>query len=736
MPRTQTHHHLGPLLAQRLDYAPCLYTCIGFHMRNTFCLSPVVLAILTTSPSIHAEEKDVLLDDIVISGAKEETSLRKTPIAIGKINAQTFDEKKPTFVGQVLNQTPGVYITDLGNGQHMTSIRYPMTTSAVYQYLEDGIPIRPVGLFNHNAMYEINLDGVGGVEVIKGPASSLYGSNAAGGAVNFMTKPASSTPQAILGYQRSDQGYQKYDFGVSGSTDTQGFRATGFVSDRTGGWQQHNNANRTGLTLRHDALLTDETALKTIVSHTHLFTQMPGSVNADDYANRPEFSYNTFTWRKVDATRLSTALEGSWNQGGLSTITGYVRDNTTDQLPSYLIFRSNPASNCGDGSALFEFCGRTTHMQFNSLGLDLRHRQDVLDNTLRMLFGMNIESTHAQANERNLGVTRDSNGVYTQYAALNTRRDYTVDVSSQALYSQLEFSPQPMLHVVLGGRYDHIEYDFHNKLTPSNSTGAPSEQRAYSRFSPKLGAIWNMASNLDGYANASRGFAPPEISSLYGGSLQTPSLKPATYDNLDVGLRYTSADKKQTGELGVYRLNGKNEFVSFSTAPGNSIPTNAGSTVHQGIEFGVSHKETDWDARLNGTYARHRYSAYQASSTVDASGMWMQKAPKWLVNAELGVKPMAQLRFSAEVQYLGPYAMNLLNTVHYPGHTLLHLRASYKWKSTELWAALMNATHEKYAEDASSTYALGTYSPVNQDTYSVGAPRTFLLGLRYTFGGK
>ena len=69
-------------------------------------------------------------------------------------------------------------MVDYGNEQHAMSIRQPMTTNAVYQYPEDGIPIRPVGIFNHNALHEVNLTGAGEVEVMKGPSSSLYGSNA------------------------------------------------------------------------------------------------------------------------------------------------------------------------------------------------------------------------------------------------------------------------------------------------------------------------------------------------------------------------------------------------------------------------------------------------------------------------------------------------------------------------------------------------------------------------------
>jgi outer membrane receptor protein involved in Fe transport len=68
------------------------------------------------------------------------------------------------------------------------AIRQPITYNALYLYMEDGLPIRPTGMFNHNSLYEINMSGVRDIEVIKGPASSLYGSNAIGGAINFITQ--------------------------------------------------------------------------------------------------------------------------------------------------------------------------------------------------------------------------------------------------------------------------------------------------------------------------------------------------------------------------------------------------------------------------------------------------------------------------------------------------------------------------------------------------------------------
>ncbi|MFH3579354.1 TonB-dependent receptor plug domain-containing protein, partial [Acinetobacter baumannii] len=85
----------------------------------------------------------------------------------------------------------------------------PMTTAAVYQYLEDGLSIRPVGVFNHNALYEMNMAGVDNIEILRGPASSVYGSNAIGGTLNFLTKAPSATPTADIDLSASSEGYRR-----------------------------------------------------------------------------------------------------------------------------------------------------------------------------------------------------------------------------------------------------------------------------------------------------------------------------------------------------------------------------------------------------------------------------------------------------------------------------------------------------------------------------------------------
>lgn len=128
------------------------------------------------------------LDQVVISANRGEQKRSDVPMAISKISSQTLNEAKPVTLDQVLNKVSGVYMISLGNEQHSMSIRQPLSYKSLFLYLEDGIPIRPTGVFNYNALIEMNMAGVQDIEVIKGPASSIYGSEAIGGAINFITQ--------------------------------------------------------------------------------------------------------------------------------------------------------------------------------------------------------------------------------------------------------------------------------------------------------------------------------------------------------------------------------------------------------------------------------------------------------------------------------------------------------------------------------------------------------------------
>jgi outer membrane receptor protein involved in Fe transport len=93
------------------------------------------------------------LAPLTVTGTREKALLSETPVSIGAITPESIRETAPLHPGQLLGQVPGVAVAVTNGEGHTTAIRQPFTTSPVYLFLEDGIPIRATGFINHNALY-------------------------------------------------------------------------------------------------------------------------------------------------------------------------------------------------------------------------------------------------------------------------------------------------------------------------------------------------------------------------------------------------------------------------------------------------------------------------------------------------------------------------------------------------------------------------------------------------------
>ncbi|MFN7835595.1 MAG: TonB-dependent receptor family protein [Burkholderiaceae bacterium] len=702
---------------------------------------PLTIALIAALAEVgsvaYAAGDEKLLDEVVVSGSRAATKLSETPQAIGVVKNEVLQRDKPKTMGEAINRIPGVYWNDLGNEQHSMGIRQPISTNAVYQYLEDGIPIRPLGVFNHNSLNEMNLAGSDSVEVVKGAASSLYGSNAVGGAVNFLTAAPSRTPYASAGVRYDNTaGFTRYDTSASNTWDKLGLRFSHYSSRRTAdNWQEYSLGSKDSFTLRGDYALNTSSQLRVTLVHTDLDTAMTGSLFENDYRNNPGKSINTFTYRKDKTTRANLAWEGETTHNGISTVTVFSRKNDHGQIPSYTI-----------GSCVSTLCkGTINNNHIDSLGLDVKHQQEFDWLNSRLIAGVYLDKSDNPYVSDNLSITRDSvTGKYLGYVLASTSnplgvRNYQADIDNTAVFAQWEFSPLEKTRVVIGGRSDSIRYDFKNNLSPAGSAnfGAPNESRSFSHFSPKIGATYALSNQASVYTNISEGFTPPEVSQLYG-KTGIPDLKPATYNNHELGLRMAFLNGTLKLDSALYRLDGRDTIVSYTVTPGTSENRNAGRTRSQGLELGLSYDAGAFDARFGTTIATHRFLKYQVSGTLDYSGKQMPQAPSDITTAEIGYKPVQGARIAFELVRQGEYWMDNANTVKYPGHTLLNLRGSYKFaKGWEAWLQARNLADKRYADSASSSYSgVGTYSPNTQNQYTPGAPRSIMIGLAYTFDAK
>lgn len=712
-------------------------------MKNIF------LAFLIISQFVVAQKKNkidttkvVELDNVFVTANRTATLRKETPVAISKLTAKTINETKAVAAYELINKTPGALMVNLGNEQHMMAIRQPMTTNAYYLYLEDGLPIRPMGIFNHNALLEINQFNLQSIEVVKGPVSSLYGPEAVGGTINLISQKPSFNPEFKFGIQADQWGYKRFQAAGGATIGKIGFHIAGISSLQENGWMTFSDYNKDNLNIRIDYNINPNTRLISNTMWGKYYSDMSGGVNENDFYNRDYKSTSDFTYRKSDALRTRLTLEHDWNENASSYLTAYHRDNKLGQNPSYGIRWSainNPTTATGEINS----------NNFKSYGLIGQHTQKFDFLNTKLVAGALYDFSPVtywsyridlKANLNPGGLTVNNYEIIAERPDVKIA-DYTADIYNAAGYAQLSFNPFEKFIISLGGRYDNMKVDYTNAL--DQSTG----DKIYDRFTFKVGANYNPFDNAGFYGNYSQGFSPPNITSIFrakprtGGTTGIPAdfyynLKPATFENYEIGGWISLFENKLNFDYALYYMDGKNELLNVRLENNDTDYRSAGETRHKGIEFGVSYKPSQQiNFRLGGTYAQHTFIAFQVSDkSTDAlqnlNGKEMPNAPRWSGNSEISYYPnwLPNFRTALEWQLVSSYYQDQVNTVKYSGYDVLNFRAGYQWKGIEIYGNVINLTDKLYAYNVSRAN-LSTSQPA----YLAAAPRTFLLGIQYNF---
>jgi outer membrane receptor protein involved in Fe transport len=709
------------------------FTMVGYSARVI-----EVSSIKGQKLDIALEPSTVDLQPVVVTASREGQARQDAPIAISKINSTQIKDTKATALYQLLNKVAGVYMVNLGNEQHTMAIRQPITYNALYLYMEDGVPIRPTGIFNHNSLYEINMSGVKDIEVIKGPASSLYGSNSIGGAVNFITQGPPTGYAGNVSVQGDNYHYRRVDADGGFTQGKFGLYVGGYVAHQTDSWQDYSDFDKYSANFKTTYDFSAKTKLTTSAAYNYLNTQTPGSLDSVRFYDRSYGANQRFTYRKVKSFRASTRLDHQWNDKNNTFVTLFFRGNSTAQLPSYYI------SDVRDANGVYQSSnGQVNDQKFNSYGLLAQHRVDFDFLHSRLIGGVYMDDSPSSYYAQYLDITKDvANNYYTGFTNTGKYIDnYKIKLFNTAAYVQYEIKPVEALRIVGGLRYDRVHYNFDNEIPAGQTKYKQQETNNFNIVAPKLGITYNFGNNKGIYANYSVGFQPPETGDLYS-SRQLTQLKQATFDNYEAGGWFSAFNKKLYFELSVFDLEGHNEIINQLLPDNTTQNQNAGATRHRGIEYSLTLAPVKELAfRFSGTNARHTYVEYSEVTTnyttgtntvTNYDGKRMNNAPAWIANSELTYKPkyLPGFRIATEWQHINQYYTNPANTRTYSGYDIYNLRLGYDVKSSVLkgagiWFNVLNLTNKLYATTVTSSQ----YG----DTYNAAPPRTYTLGISYSF---
>ncbi len=683
----------------------------------------------------------VTLDEVLVTSASREIQKRsEVPGSIATINAKTIKETKAFGIDQLVNQVPGVFMSTsraASNEQHFMAVRSPISTKALFLYLEDGLQIRPTSVFNHNALLEMNDISFGRVEVLKGPASSIYGSEAIGGSFNFITKKPTEKLSGSLGFQTNDLGLTRYEFEVSDQVNKKlGFYLGGQYGERAGGPIEHSDYEKTAVTFKTVYDINETTKWSTVFDVVDYRSDMTGSLSEADYNGGNYESDQTFTEREAISFRARTTLDKLWGDNNKTSFNFIVRDNRMDQNPSYRVRQTRE-----NGQLTGFGTGEVNSNQFRSFVGLIQHKLDFEFANSSLIIGATADYSPQEYVSETIDVVVDIETGRNTGFSINTGDfilNYDANIFNYAGFFQYEISPADALKVTAALRYDGFEYDYDNLA--DGIVGVDDSVDNFNNLTPKLGVNYNFTKKAGVYTNYSQGFTPPQVSTLYRNRDELRGIKPSRYHNYEIGGYFTVPSKIKL-DAAIYVLEGNNTLITLRDENDLFFNTNAGKTRSYGVEYGLTwFPIKELSITHNGSYAMHRYVDF-FDNGVDYSDTDRETAPNLLGTSLITYRKNFENDFgfslTAEHELVGKYNTSFENqidnedgtssTATYPGHNVFNLRASVNYKSFELWTHALNVFDELYAARASFNRFRG------ENSYTIGNPRAFHFGARYNF---
>ena len=699
------------------------------HAKSAkFLLAATMLG--TTAFSSVALAQTAVIDEVII------TTTRADSLRIDNAgNIATIDPSETVnlFPVEMLNRAPGVHIHRGSGQEHLTAIRSPVLVGGAgagsFLYLEDGIAMRAPGFANVNGLMDAMPQADGSVEIVRGPGSALYGSNAVHGLVNFISAPldesGASADLAYGSYGRhavslksaQDHGQFMTRLTLDMNGETEGYRAAQHFGQQKArleaAWQDGATGYRFSLAHMN---LNQETA-----GYAGTGDCGDGSVEAYKVESCAKSNGNDEAYRDAQSTRLYVRMTTDLDNGATLTLTPYVRSNEMEFLLHFLSTADPLEQNSHD-----------------SYGVQAAYARDA--GWVSYTAGLDVELTEGELTEIQTKPA-DRNNNYLP----GTHYDYDLDAQVIAPYLHAVWSLSDATDVTTGLRWEMTDYDYTNNTddglhvvdgTRSKLFRPASRSDDFSDVSPKLGIVHRLADNRRVFANWARAARAPQVTDLYRlrDSTRANDVDPDVsaidsekLDSLEIGYRavYPGLSYEATAFIM------QKENYHFRDAGDNYITD--GETDHMGVELSLDWMlARDWSIATQLTYAQHEYAfdntvtAFRQSTETITDGKTIDGAPETLANTRLRYKYDERTHISFDWEHVGSYFMDASNTAEYDGHDIFALNVDYTLSGgTALALRIDKLFDEAYAKRADKWFGNARFFP--------GEGRRFMLRLTTSY---
>lgn len=648
------------------------------------------------------------------SATRTDTSIHETPQSISVVTEDAVEDIGATRLQDALDYAGGVGRANNFGGQGLTTFTVRGFTTG--EFYRNGFPINR----GYPNMPDANT--IERLEVLRGPATMLYGRGDPGGTFNVVSKQPLPERTVTLGSQLSDQGMRRGTLDASGPLDDEGRLAYRLNVVGEGGdtFRDHVETERYGVTPVITWQATEDTKL--IFEGDFMRNNHPLDRGLTRYANQKGTPSRDTFWGEKDIGKLHNdnsmaqlrfehLLNDNWTLGGgFQWLDGTLQGNAIEAN-----------SLAADG--------RTLSRNFNYRKLEWTDKDTQLNLTGHfstggfehtLLTGVEFEDYgYKSIIQRSNGAAGTYpidifNPVYGQPRPALTRTPThdKENLKTYAAFVQDQVALTERLKVLAVARFERFEHDYHTYVP-----GGKSWEASDNAVTPRVGVTYDLTETVAVYADAARSFKPNTGASRQGGGFE-----PEKGKSYEMGIKWEALDHALSVDAAIYQIEKKNVLTTDPVDSTFSVA--AGQVRSRGFDLNVAGNLTpEW--RVIGGYAY-----VDAKVTKDNSirvGSRLANIPRSsfsLLNVyEFQDGALKGLGLGAGSKYVAERVGQTSNTPFSMGaYTVVDLLSYYKVnEKVRLNLDVKNLFNRDYEEGAfGNIYAYP------------GAPRTVQVGIAYT----
>ncbi len=509
--------------------------------------------------------QDTGLGPIVITPTRVEKSSHEIPAAISTIGQDEIQlGSEQLGLDESLGRVPGLFILNRYNfAQDLrASIRGFGARSSFgirgIKIIVDGIPeTLPDG---QGSLDGIDIGSASQINIIRGPASSLYG-NASGGVILIESERGPAIPFIEARTTLGDYDFTKLQLKTGGDTGKLNYLLN--LSDTTlDGYRAHSNFENAQLNARLEATLSATSSLLATIHHTDQpVAEDPGGITAADAAIDPtqaraqNLSFDA--GEALKQTRIGLLYKTSPSEDRDLEVRIY---NTARDFSNKLPFQSG-------GIVKLD-------RSFSGAGVKYTMAGGLLGKPNRLLVGIDYDRQD------------DDRSRFDNLQGVTGAQTFEQNelVTSFGMFLQNETRLGNIAELTVGMRYDEVKFDISDRFL---ADGDDSGEINLDQFSPMVGITISSGDETHLYATISSAFETPtttEFANPAGGGFNQ-SLEPQESVNYEIGIKTLTA--RYRFEASLFHIEVDNELTPFElpTQPGRIFFENAGSSSRDGLEL-------------------------------------------------------------------------------------------------------------------------------------------------------